>query len=122
MDTDPIEDQATAALDAILPRRDPRYGGAQVYLMAYLSTDPATRRLAMRALKAASPDTEHDQAASLPAAGGAPESGEVPAPETRAVHVTLACGGKACEVRDGKEIHRPDPSCSKLTGRRAARG
>src|SRR5712671_7362397 len=91
-DTDPIEDQATAALDAILPRRAPRYEAAHAYLTTFLATDPATRRLAMRALKAASPDTEHDQAASLPAAGVAPESGE---------DHDGAAAPRAEEVRDG---------------------
>ena len=52
--TEHAETDVTAqnALDAVLPRRDPRYGPALIYLSAYLSTDPATRRLAMRALKA----------------------------------------------------------------------
>ena len=144
-DVDVIQEKVTDILDSVLPRRDSRYDAAHAYLTTFLATDPATRRLAMRALKRYeyfSPDTEHDHAAPPPAAGGAPESGEVddgaaspPAtakdvPEatrvspagTQSGQPRLSCHGKVCEFRDGKEIHRPDPSCSKLSGRRAARG
>jgi len=139
MDTDTIEDQATDALDAILPHRDPRYEDARAYLMMYLATDPATRRLAMRALKAASPDPEQTETASPPvAATAAPESGEdkegaaAPRAEeaqrasestrgpaalpagTQSGQPRLWCGGKAREERHGVEIHRDDPSCWKF--------
>src|SRR6266849_4045881 len=144
MDTDTIEEQATAALDAILPRRDPRYGRAQVYLMVYLGTDPATRRLAMRALKAASPDGTETITAAPPSAAAPESSGEVhdgaAAPRAGGVAASseiaqtrgrdsagahdpagsqsgqprLWCHGKACEEKGGVEIHRDDPSCGHL--------
>ncbi len=128
--TDPIEGQAIDALDAILPRRDPRYQDALTYLTVYLAIDPSTRRLALRALKASSPDPEATEA-SPPAAGGAPESGEdkegaaagtrtsvndVPASTagTQSGQPRLWCHGKACEEQRGIEIHRDDPSCGKF--------
>jgi len=144
--TDPIEGQAIDALDAILPRRDPRYQDALTYLTVYLAIDPATRRLAMRALKAASPDPEQTETASPPvAATAAPASGEVhdgvAAPraeeaisgdsESRtdrpntgtAGQPRLWCHGKACEERRGIEIHRDDPSCGKFhPPKRVSRG
>lgn len=44
---------AQEAMDAVLPRRSPQYESALKYLTAYLQADAPTRRLAMRALKAA---------------------------------------------------------------------
>jgi len=136
-DIDPIEGQAIDALDAILPRRDPRYQDALTYLTVYLAIDPATRRLAMRALKAASPDPEQTETASPPvAATAAPASGEdkegAAAPRAEeaisgeheprtdrpntgtAGQHRLWCHGKACEEQRGIEIHRDDPTCHKF--------
>lgn len=51
-----------------------------------------------------------------PPAAAAPAA--PPAPPPAPGPVRPSCGGKACEVREGKDIHRMDPSCSKLMANR----
>src|SRR5437763_7205868 len=61
--TEHLDPAATAQdlLDALLPRRDPRYEAAHAFLSAHLATAPAIRRLALRALKgAAQPEEKHE--------------------------------------------------------------
>lgn len=143
-ETETLAERAMNLLDAHLPRRDPRYAAAHEYLVAYLSTDAATRRLCMRALRNESPDPEPSKATAAPAAQSEPASGDVstkgpataasdsgetgtdrgatPAASPVAPSSTprLTCGGKVCEVKGGVEIHRADASCSKFTVTRKA--
>lgn len=132
--TDPAERVAQDALDAICPRRSAQYLPTLAYLTAYLQTRPAERRLAMRALKAVPsapvPEAEpvaEDSPEGLPpeAPGRSEDHGKMLERQSRPdnpVSPSLPeCGGKLCEVRDGKTVHKQDPSCAKFNGKRAVR-